>query len=64
MDVTLHRASDSRRWVLRVTSDKWLYRRILSGEEIAGDVDDYPAARAKRFEWEAAIASSRAEGWR
>ena len=64
MDVTLRRANDSRRWILKLNSDKWLYRRILAGHETAGDVDEYHAAKAKRLEWEAEIGSARVEGWR
>ena len=64
MDVTLRRAKDSCRWVLRLNSGKWLYRRIVAGRETAGEVDDYPAATAKRFEWETEIGHARVDGWR
>jgi hypothetical protein len=63
MDVTLHRARDARRWVLKSDAEGWLYRRVQSGQDVTGDVADYPAAKAKRLEWETEIASARVDGW-
>ena len=63
MDVTLYRARDTRRWVLKSGAEGWLYRRVHSGQDITGDVADYPAAKAKRLEWESEIASARVDGW-
>ena len=64
MDVTLHRGNDNRRWAMRLNSEKWLYRRILAGQETAGEAADYHSAKAKRLEWEAEISNARVEGWR
>jgi hypothetical protein len=63
MDLTLRRAQDTRRWVLKTDTAGWLYRRVHGGQEITGDVADYPSAVAKRLEWETEIARSRVEGW-